>query len=109
MDETGIIVAVLAGVLIGITGGLLFLAVKNRQMAELKDGLKDLEDAAVTLREKLAAEAERRAVAEEKSSRVPGLEEELGKTTQRNAVLRPKLSELETRLEDERRKAVKKR
>ncbi len=108
MDETGIIVAVLAGVLIGITGGLLFLAVKNRQMAELKDGLKDLEDAAVTLREKLAAEAERRAVAEEKSSRVPGLEEELGKTTQRNAVLQAKLSELETRLEDERRNADEK-
>jgi DNA recombination protein RmuC len=108
MDETGIIVAVLAGVLIGITGGLLFLAVKNRQMAELKDGLKDLEDAAVTLREKLAAEAERRAVAEEKSSRVPGLEEELGKTTQRNAVLQAKLSELETRLEDERRNAYEK-
>jgi len=108
MDETGIIVAVLAGVLIGITGGLLFLAVKNRQMAELKDGLKGLEDAAVTLREKLAAEAERRAVAEEKSSRVPGLEEELGKTTQRNAVLQAKLSELETRLEDERRNADEK-
>ena len=108
MNETGVILAVLTGVLIGITGGLLFLAGKNRQVAELKDEIKGLEDAAVTLREKLAAEAERRAVAEEKSSRVPGLEEELGKTTQRNAVLQAKLSELETRLEDERRNADEK-
>ena len=108
MNETGVILAVLTGVLIGITGGLLFLAGKNRQVAELKDEIKGLEDAAVTLREKLSAEAERRAVAEEKCSRIPGLEEELEKTKQENTVLHTKLSELETRLEDERKNADEK-
>jgi DNA recombination protein RmuC len=108
MNETGVILAVLTGVLIGITGGLLFLAGKNRQVAELKDEIKGLEDAAVTLRKKLSDEAERRAVAEEKCSRIPGLEEELEKTKQGNTVLHAKLSELETRLEDERKNADEK-
>jgi DNA recombination protein RmuC len=108
MNETGIILAVLAGVLVGITGGLLFLVGKNRQVEALKSESKGLEDAVAVLREKLAVEAERRAVAEEKSSRVPGLEEGLEKTKQENTVLQAKLSELETRLQDERRSADEK-
>ena len=108
MNEAGTILAVLAGVLGGIIVGLLFLAGKSRQVAELKGEIKDFEEGAVTLREKLAAEAERRAIAEEKSSRVSGLEEGLENTQQENTTLQTKLSELETRLEDERRNAAEK-
>jgi DNA recombination protein RmuC len=108
MNEAGMILAVMAGVLIGAGGALLFLAGKNRQIAELKGEIKDREEDAATQRERLAAEAERRAVAEEKSSRVPGLEEALENTQQENGVLQAKLSELETRLEDERRNAEEK-
>jgi DNA recombination protein RmuC len=108
MNEPEIILAVLAGILIGTAGGLFFLAGKNRQIAELKGALKDSEEETATQREKLAAEAERRAVAEEKSSRVPGLEEGQEKAKQENVVLQAKLSELETRLEDERRNAGEK-
>ena len=102
MNEAEMILAVMAGVLAGTAGALLFLAGKNRQIAELKGEIKGLENDAASQREKLAAEAERRAVAEEKSSRVPGLEEWLEKAKQENTVLQAKLSELETRLEDER-------
>ncbi len=108
MNETGTILAVIAGVLIGIVGGLLFLVGKNRQLVELKADIKALEDGAEAFREKLSAEAERRAVAEEKSSRVPGLEEGLDKEKQENGELQTKLSELETRLEDERRNSEEK-
>lgn len=108
MDEAGIILAVMAGVLVGIIGGLLFLAGKNRRIAEAKAAIKSLEAEAAAQREKLAAEAERRAIAEEKSSRVPGLEEGLEKAMQENTGLQTKLSELETRLEDERRNAAEK-
>ena len=103
MNEAGMILAVMAGILVGTIGGLLFLAGRNRQMAELKAAIRGIEEDAAGLREKLAAEAERRAVAEEKSSRVLGLEEGLEKAKQENTVLQTKLSELETRLEDERR------
>jgi DNA recombination protein RmuC len=102
MNEAEMILAVMAGVLAGTAGALLFLAGKNRQIAELKGEVKGLENDAASQREKLAAEAERRAVAEEKSSRVPGLEEWLERSKQENTVLQAKLSELETRLEDER-------
>jgi DNA recombination protein RmuC len=108
MSETGIILAVIAGVLVGIAGGLLLLSVKNRQMAELKDSIKDFEEDTTALREKLAAEVERRAIAEEKSSRVPGLEEGLEKAKEENTTLQAKLSELDTRLEDERRNTEEK-
>jgi len=108
MNEAGIIFSVLAGVLLGLVGGLLFLAGKNRQMAELRGEARELETTAATLREKLGEEAQRRAVAEEKSSRVPGLEEGIEKAKQENSVLQVKLSELETRLEDERKNAEEK-
>jgi DNA recombination protein RmuC len=108
MNDAGIILAVMAGVLVGIIGGLLFLAGKNRQMTELKGEIKSIEEDAAALREKLAAEAERRAVAEEKSSRIPGLEEGQEKAKLENTRLQSKLSELETRLEDERKSAEEK-
>jgi DNA recombination protein RmuC len=108
MNEAGIILAVMAGVLLGIIGGLLFLTGKHRQIMELKSTINGLEEDAAAQREKLAAEAERRAIAEEKSSRVPGLEEGLERVQQENTVLQTKLSELETRLEDERRNAAEK-
>jgi DNA recombination protein RmuC len=101
MNEAGMILAVMAGVLVGIGGALLFLIGKNRQIAELKAEIKGREEDAAIQRERLAAEAERRAVAEEKSSRVPGLEEGLENTQQENTALQKKVSELETRLEDE--------
>jgi DNA recombination protein RmuC len=108
MNDAGIILAVMAGVLVGIIGGLLFLAGKNRQMTELKSEIKSIEEDAAALREKLAAETERRAVADEKSSRIPGLEEGLEKAKLENILLQTKLSELETRLEDERKSAEEK-
>jgi hypothetical protein len=77
MNETGLILVVLAGVLVGITGGLLFLGSKNKRLEELKKDLKDLSGETEALRGKLSAETERRAVAEEKSSRIPELDENL--------------------------------
>ena len=88
MSDAGIILAVMAGVLAVIVIGLLFWAGK--------------------IREKLAAEAERRAVAEEKSSRVPGLEGDLDKAQQENTLLQTRMAELETRLEDERKNTAEK-
>jgi len=99
MDGAGIILAVIAGVLVGISAGLLLLSGKNRQVRELQDDMKVLREDGEQLRDKLAAEAERRAVAEEKSSRVPVLEEDLGRTKQENTVLQARVSELETKLE----------
>jgi DNA recombination protein RmuC len=108
MNEPEIILAVIAGILIGTAGVLFFLTGKNRQITELKGTIKGLEEETATQREKLAAEVERRAIAEEKSSRIPGLEEGQEKTKQENVALQAKLSELETRLEDERRNAAEK-
>jgi DNA recombination protein RmuC len=78
----------MAGVLAVIVIGLLFLAGK--------------------IREKLAAETERRAVAEEKSSRIPALEENLDRAKQENTLLQTRMAELETRLEEERKNAEEK-
>ena len=108
MNEMGLILAVLAGIIVGITGGLLFLAGRNRRIEELKGELQGLGEEAATLRDKLAIETERRAVAEEKSSRVPGLEEDLGRANQEKTTLHTRLSELETRLEDERKSGEEK-
>ena len=88
MSDAGIILAVMAGILAIMVAGLIFRAGK--------------------IREKLAAEAERRAVAEEKSSRIPDLEDDLDKAQQENIAMRTRLSELETRLEDERKNAGEK-
>ncbi len=88
MSDAGIILAVMAGVLAVIVIGLLFLAGK--------------------IREKLAAETERRAVAEEKSSRIPALEENLDRAKQENTLLQTRMAELETRLEEERKNAAEK-
>jgi DNA recombination protein RmuC len=108
MNEMGLILAVLAGIMVGIIGGLLFLVGKNKQIGELKGELQKLGDESVLLRDKLANESERRAAAEEKSSRVAVLEEDLGRTKQENITLHTRLSELETRLEDERKSAEEK-
>jgi DNA recombination protein RmuC len=108
MDEAGKILALMAGFMVVIVSGAIFLVGKNRQMAELKRKIMALEAEGTTIREKLAAESERRAIAEEKSSRVPGLEEALEKAKQENAALQAKLAELETRLVDERRNAEEK-
>ncbi len=88
MNDAGIILIIITVVAAGITVGLLFRAGK--------------------VREKLAAETERRAVAEEKSSRIPALEENLEETKQKNILLQTRLSEFETRLEDERKNAAEK-
>jgi DNA recombination protein RmuC len=108
MSELGLILAVLAGIMVGIIGGLLFLAGKNKRIGELKDELQRLSDESVLLRDKLTNESERRATAEEKSSRVSVLEEDLGRTKQENTTLHTRLSELETRLEDERKSSAEK-
>ena len=48
---------------------------QEKYKTELKGEIKSIEEDAAALREKLAAETERRAVADEKSSRIPGLED----------------------------------
>ena len=78
MNDPGVILAAITGILVGIIAGLLFFMGKNRQLAE-----------------NLRSEAERRAIAEEKSSRVPALEENLDKEKQENSLLLAKMSELE--------------
>jgi len=88
MNDVRIILAVMAGVLAIIIIVLLLGARK--------------------IREKLAAETERRAVAEEKSSRLPRLEGDLEKAHQENTLLQTRMTELETRLEDERKNAKEK-
>ncbi|MGW8160702.1 MAG: DNA recombination protein RmuC [Desulfobulbales bacterium] len=108
MSEAGMLLAAMAGVFVGITVGLLLLAAKNKHLAELKTQSKGFEEEALLLREKLAAEGERRAVAEEKSSRIEGLEERLERTKEHNTALQTRLSESETRREDERRNAEEK-
>lgn len=108
MEAAGMILALLAGLLVGIVGSFLLVTGKNRQIDELKRSSKGLDEEGAMLRERLAAESERRAIAEEKSSRVPGLEEGLEMTKQENALLQAKLAELDTRLEDERRNAEEK-
>ncbi len=108
MNEGGTVLALLAGVVVGITGGLLLLAGKNRLVQELLTKIRNLEEGGAELREKLAVERERRAGAEERGSRVQGLEENLDKKQQENSVLQARLSELETRLEDERQSSAEK-
>jgi DNA recombination protein RmuC len=108
MDEAVMIPVLLAGLLVVIVGTVFFLAGKNRQMQELKRNIKELEEDGTTLRDRLAVESERRAIAEEKCSRVPGLEEGLEKVKQEKSAQQAKLAELETRLEDERRNAEEK-
>jgi len=108
MDDAGIILAVIAGVLVGIIAGLILLSGRKRQVLELQDNMKVAREDGEQLRVKLAAEAERRAVAEEKSSRLPALEEDLDRARQENTVLQARMSELETRLEDERKNAAEK-
>jgi len=88
MNDTGIILAIIAGVLAVIVI-YLFLGLGK-------------------IREKLAAETERRAAAEEKSSRVLGLESDLDEAQKENGAMRSRLSELETRLEDERKSGAEK-
>jgi len=88
MSDAGIILALIAGGLAGIVVALLLGAGKTRK--------------------KLAAETERRAVAEEKSSRIPVLEENLDKARQENTLLQTRMSELDTRLEDERKNGEEK-
>jgi len=88
MNDAGIILAVMAGALAVIVIILLFGAGKTRK--------------------KLGEEAERRAVAEEKCSRLPGLEDDLEKAQQENIRLQTRMSGLETRLEDERKNAAEK-
>lgn len=65
--------------------------------------------------ERLQAETGRRAAAEEKTARIPDLEQVLQQKdadirglTERNSELRSRLSELDTRLEEERRQAAEK-
>ena len=77
MDDAGVILAVLAGLFAGIAIGLILLSGKNRQVRELRADIKSIRDEGDETRDKLAAETERRATAEEKSSRVPELEEDL--------------------------------
>ena len=108
MNEAGIILALAAGILIGLIGGWFVLAGKRRQVAELAARLGRFEQEIAALNGRLAAESERRAVAEEKSSRIKGLEEGLERAKEENSALLARQSELETRLEDERRSAAEK-
>ncbi len=88
MNDAGIILIVIAVASAGIAVGQLFRAGKIKEM--------------------FAKETERRAVAEEKSSRVPVLEDTLEKVQNENVQLQARVSELQARLEDERKSGAEK-
>jgi len=80
------------------------------QLQELKGSLERALVEIPRLRDDLRVESEKRATAEEKNSRIPELdaavrlrEEHLSKLQRENTILRAKLSEVETRLQDEQR------
>ena len=104
MNDAGIILAFIAGILAVIAvWGLMLVAGKKRQVQELQAEIHTLREDGERVREKLAAETERRAAAEEKGSRIPALEEDLARAKQDNAQLQARISEVETRHTEERK------
>jgi DNA recombination protein RmuC len=91
------------------------LAAGEQRLNELKGELKTVSAETDTLHERLRTETEKRAVAEEKNVRLADLEEVLqhkitALTTSAadNTVLKTRLAEIETRLEEERKNAAEK-
>ena len=81
---------------------------REHQQQELKNALDQAATEGAHLRAELKSESERRAIAEEKNSRIPDLEEELHSRDERtlsiqseNTELRARLSEVETKLIEE--------
>jgi DNA recombination protein RmuC len=88
------------------------LSSREQQLHELKEVLDQNVAEVAQLRTELKLESERRAIAQEKNSRIPELEAEVRKEESRglalqseNTNLRAKLSELETRLVEEHKAA----
>ena len=88
---------------------------QEHQQRELKNALDQAATEGAHLRAELKSESERRAIAEEKNSRIPDLEEELhSREEQRLAIqsenteLRARLSEVETKLIEESKAAQEK-
>jgi DNA recombination protein RmuC len=81
---------------------------REAQLQELKDSLRSSQEELKEMHGRLQAEAERRAAAEEKGHRVPGLEAQTAELLEENSALQKQLAELSTRLEEERKAAQEK-
>lgn len=88
---------------------------RDRQLEELKEEISQLDLEAKKSQEQLLSEAERRAAAEEKNSRLPELENTLkhrekgaAELAAENSLLKSRISELDTRIEEERKRAAEK-
>ncbi|GLI33461.1 DNA recombination protein RmuC [Desulforhabdus amnigena] len=91
------------------------LSGRERQLEDLKGAHDKVMTEISRLRDEMKVEFERRVAAEEKNSRIPDLqasirsrEELILKAQKENSVLRSKLSEVETRLEEEQKTAAEK-
>jgi len=88
---------------------------KDQQIAELKSVLDKTNSELTGLREEFKSETQKRSAAEEKNTRIPNLQNDLLEKDQRvsellsaNTSLKEKISETETKLEDERISAKEK-
>ncbi len=88
---------------------------KDQQIADLKSVLDKTNTELTGLREEFKSETQKRSAAEEKNSRIPDLEKDILEKNQRitellnaNTSLKEKISETETKLEDERISAKEK-
>lgn len=91
------------------------LAARDERIRSMEDSARRADEELRGLREGFRAESERRAAAEEKNRRIPDLEEALKAAGARldasrdeNALLRERLSEIDTRIEEERKAAGEK-
>jgi len=84
------------------------LNLKDMQITELKGDIERVNDETRKTQDLLKAEAERRAAAEERGSRIPELEEKVNTLQNENTTLKKELSEQLARIEEERKAAQEK-
>lgn len=91
------------------------LIAREQQLKQLTGSLDKAVEEISRLKSEVKSESERRAAAEEKNSRIPELEssakardEQLARMQEENTSLRARLSELETKLEEERKATAEK-
>lgn len=91
------------------------LSARDERVRSMEEAVSRASEEAVGLREALLAESGRRAAAEEKNSRIPEVEnalrvaeEKVDASRRENAALRERLSEIETRITEERKASAEK-
>jgi DNA recombination protein RmuC len=91
------------------------LAAKDRQIGDLKESVARAEESLARVRDEFKAESSARAAAEERSARIPSLEEalreregEVDRLRGDMAVLQTRVAEIEARVEEERKGAAEK-